>query len=573
MNLCIDSFVVQPPKYGERAMPAIWLSLFTLVCSVVLLVACSDDIPRAPEDLPSVVESESPPEQIDDAKQNAQTAAESERTPDPTPPIRTDIYSYRAVRHFADRMLIVLAQERVWCDEQPEVAELRAMLEDHEAEDIWRSLLIPASGEDLRAIRIIAEATAEARGIPMQELPPVLLISRTSLRHYACLYEEIWEDPTDEEKDWTVGRPASRLAILLGQDVEEYGDLEQAWLSATLAWGWYGEIADADELEPGEDGVGEVVIVSSPSMPADFVGVISHELVHFLQDQWTGWRLHDWYRDAETTDQLEALRWVVEGDATLNELYLEEPPLLELLADIEWGPERNAEYDLWYRAYEALTPQVSENLFAAYDQGRSILGALRAERGQAAIDALLLDPPESTEQLMHPQKLANGELPLELVDLQRLRDELFPEHDWNDPVVDRMGEQWLLSRILSVTRNSAVARFAAAGWGSDQMVLWQSQDGRREVVTWQIVFDDEWQHVEGVFGLRRWFSDHSENEARADSHNPTSQNWWEGPSSSARLVVRPAAVWLVAANDLALANEVAEGILRRSWTNYWTPDS
>lgn len=534
------------------------LGVLLVLAIAAFATACSDHIPTSTPPEPAPVQPE--PQRAQAGQQVADT------------PLRTDIYSYRNVRHFADTMLELLAEERIWCDEQPKVADLRTMLEDHEPEDIWRSLLIPAAGEDLRAVEIIAQATAEARGIQMQELPPVFLVSRTNLRLYACLTEEVWEDPTDEDDDWTVGRPASRLAILLGQDAEDYGDMEQSWLSATLAWGWYGEIRDAHELEPGEDGVGEVVLVSRPTMPSEFVGVISHELVHFLQDQWTGWRLHDWYRDAETTDQLQALRWVVEGDATLNELYPEDRPLLDLLWDIEWGPEDNAEYDLWFRAYEALTPQDSENIFAAYDEGSSVLAALRAESGQGAIDAMLLDPPESTEQLIHPHKLEIDEQPIELLDLQRLRDEVFPETEWREPIVDRMGEQWLRTLILTTTRFTTLARNAAAGWGSDQMVLWQSHDGAAEVVTWQVVFDHRGHQRDGVIGLRSWFYSHSEDEAHRDPDDPADLHQWDGPTGAARLVIRPHGVWLVAASDAALADRIANGILSRVWTNYWSPD-
>lgn len=564
------------------------LGVLLVLLIAVSCVACVDEIPSSPPSAPSAGEipssspsapisdevPSSPPAAVNPEPQQAQPEqpqAEQPVAEEPDDPDRrASTYSYRDVRQFADDMLEVLAQERIWCDQQPAVAELRAMLDDHEAEDIWRTLLIPAAGEDLRAVDIIAEATAEARGIPLQNLPPVYLISRTSLRHYACLYEEVWEDPTAEQEDWTVGRPASRLAVLLGQEVEDYGDLEQSWLSATLFWGWYGEIEDAHELEPGEDGVGEVVIVSRPPMPASFVGVISHELVHFLQDQWTDWRLHDWYRDAETTDELEALRWVVEGDATLNELYGDTSPLLELLADVQWGPESNSEYDLWYRAFDALTPQDSVNLFAAYDQGSNVMAELRAKGGQEAIDALLLDPPESTEQLIHPEKLRSDEQPIALADLERLQAELFPDTDWNEPIVDRMGEQWLHTLILSTTRFSTLARSVSAGWGSDQMALWESQDGLAEVVTWQIVFDHVGHHREGVNGLRTWLYLHADEEALADPDDPFGLYRWDGPTGAVRLVIEPHALWLVAANDPTLADEVAGGILSRTWTNYWS---
>ncbi len=551
-------------------MLRVLLLLLGLGLAAIFSAACVDEIPTATQESRALETSEESTPHPDQAQQAAEEATAPDDGSEDDQPIRTDIYSYRSVRRFADRMLEVLAAERVWCDEQVEVDALRAMLDDHDKEHIWRSLLVPAAGEDLRAVRIIAEATAQVRGIPMQELPPVFLISRTSLRHHACLFEEIWEDPTDEDRDWTVGRPASRLAILLGQDVEDYSDLEQSWLSATLAWGWYGEIPDADELEPGADGVGEVIIVSRPSMPAVFVDVISHELVHFLQDQWTGWRLHDWYRDVETTDQLQALRWVVEGDASLNELYLLNAPLSNLLADFEWGPERNAELALWYRAYHALTPQDSENLFAAYDQGRSVLAALREDRGQEAIDALLLDPPESTEQLLHNLKLESNEQPIELTDLARLRKEVLKADRWQDPIVDRMGEQWLRTLIATATRQSGLASAAASGWGSDQMALWRALDNEAEVITWQIVFDEYTEYRRGVLAMRQWFQSHTDNEALEPSDDTLS---WDGPTGAARLISTVGAVWLIAATDPSIADEVAQGIYSLGWTNYWSPDS
>ena len=531
--------------------------LFVIAIATLSLVACADQIPTAePLELPA--EAQEVPSSVEPDVAGSR---------DPDRPVTLDIYSYQHARIFANLMLETLEQEKTWCDEQPEVAELRGMLNDYEAEDVWRSLLIPAGEQDLAAVRIVAEATADARGIPMQELPPVFLISRTRLRHYACLTDEVWEDESDEDEDWTIGRPASHLALLIGQDVEDYGNKEQSWLSATLYWGWYGEIEDADELEPGEDGVGQVVIVSAAPMPAAFVGTISHELVHFLQDQWTDWRLHDWYRDSQTTDELEALRWVVEGDATLNELYADVSPLLELLADIEWGPDEHSEYDLWYRAYGALSPEDSANLYAAYEQGSDALAALRAEHGQSAIDELLLDPPESSEQLIHAEKFDSDEQPFNLRDLARLRAEIFTAVEWDEPIVDRMGEQWLSSLIRVASKRPDIARKASTGWGSDQMALWQSEDGEIEVVTWQVVFDTPKEHREGVSGLRRWFYSHTANEAKPVYANMLS---WDGPTGAARLITRPNAVWLVASNNPEIADEVAADIRSTTWTHYWS---
>ena len=533
--------------------------LFVIAIATLSLVACADQIPTAePLELPA--EAQEVPSSVEPDVAGSR---------DPDRPVTLDFYSYQHVRLFANLMLETLEQEKTWCDEQPEVAELRGMLNDYEAEDVWRSLLVPAGGEDLRAVEIIANATAEARAIPMQKLPPVFLISRTSLRHNACLTDEVWEESNseDDEDEWIIGRPASRLALIIGQDVEAYGEQEQSWLSATLAWGWYGEVPDAEDLEPGEDGIGQVVIVSSPAMPAVFASVISHELVHFLQDQWTDWRLHDWFRDSETTDQLQALRWVVEGDATLNQLYGDVSPLMEFLADVRWGPDAHSEYNLWYRAVQAMSPEDSANLFAAYDQGSQVLAELRSKGGQAAIDELLLDPPESSEQLIHGDKLESDEQPIALVDLQHLRAEVLPADQWEEPVVDRMGEQWMGSLINAATKRPDIARKATTGWGGDQMVLWQSIDSDAEVVTWQVVFDNPTEHEQGVSGLRRWFYSHTANEAEPVFANMLS---WDGPTGAARLITRPNAVWLVASNNPEIADEVAADIRSTTWTHYWS---
>lgn len=538
----------------------IWL--LTIVAAALTLSACVD---RIPSKQPLTQATPTPTPQTSQANPSQRIAtAQAPRDVDQSSGASLEnLYTYLDVQRFSELMLETLAAERLWCDEQPRVAELREMLGDHAAEEVWRSLLSPTEGEDLRVIEIVAEATAEARGIPLGERPPVYLVSRTTLRFWSCLTEEIWE----HDEDWALGLPANRLAALLGQTVEAYGELEQSWLSGTLWWGWYGELAGADELPPGADGAGEIVLVSNTPIPEIFVEVIAHELVHYLQDQWTDWRLHDWFRDAETTDQLEALRWVVEGDATLNELYGHLPPLVNLLSEIEWGPEKNAEYGLWQRAAAALSPQDSESLFAAYEQGSDVLWALRNERGQEAIDALLLEPPASTEQLIHAEKLENDEQPIQLVDLHRLRHELFPVAEWEPPVIDRMGEQWLRSLIATASGRPDLASEAASGWGSDQMTLWRSREGDAEVVTWQVVFDDADEHREGVDGLRRWFSSHTAIEARSVAGNMLS---WDGPTGAARLITRPRAVWLVASSDPEIADEVAQHVRSRIWTNYWS---
>ena len=71
---------------------------------------------------------------------SSRPSANDRPTPDrPREGSEVYLYSYRHTLAFARVMAKTLDAERLWCDEQPTVAELRARLEVEEPEDIWRS--------------------------------------------------------------------------------------------------------------------------------------------------------------------------------------------------------------------------------------------------------------------------------------------------------------------------------------------------------------------------------------------------------------------------------------------------
>ena len=511
---------------------------------LLLLAACRDAIPEAP------------------------------LTPDPDRPDDAEIvhlYHYRAIQEQAEAAIALLNAENEWCNRDRKVGELRAMLQEHDPETVTRSLYVEAEGDDLRAVELIADTVSRVRSVDFEQLPPIYLISRSDLRRTGCLYQAFEEHEASEaDAQSNAVAAVDRLELLLGQQVAGYGSAEQQQLNATLYAGWYGDPHGVDDLRPDHGGVGEIVLVSRPMIPRQLIQTIAHELVHFLQDVLLGWQLNDLDDMAETTDQLEALRWVIEGDATLHERFAGLLSQSQSLSDIEWGPATHLEFDLARRAINLLNPLQQAAIYDAYEQGSQVLGELLVADGRSAINQLLYRPPISTEQLLHPDRLASEEQPIALRDLPQLQELAFPTDRWEPPVTDRMGEHYLRALIGSSTPRRLEVNDAATGWGSDQLAWWQSLDADSEAVTWQIVFDTPEDLAEGASALRTWFYSYSVNEAERTRRNVLS---WDGPYGYARLISGAEAVWLIVANDQSVANRVANSVRSAEWTNYWPAES
>lgn len=482
----------------------------------------------------------------------------------PWPP--ADRWSYRDAQQHTAATLRAAELEQDWCERDPQAEVLRLQLAAaNDVDTVWHGVRIPVSDGDLAAVQMIAEATAAERGMTFAELPQFWLVSRTELRRWGCLSETISairEAEASDEPESTLGDPADRLNRLLGLRDPALTDAIRRQLRITLWGGWYTEPDDE-----ADDGVGNVYLVTRAPIPIEMIDTISHELLHALQDQQLGWNLHETFLDPQTSDELTARRWVIEGDASANELTRYSRVLRGLLATHTWGPYSGLEFDLARRAYRVLSPLEATATFAPYEDGAAVVARIAREVGLEAVNELLHDPPPSTEQLMHAEKLAANEPPIQLDDLDALREHLLPPTRWQDPIVDRMGEHWLRTLLVSATGDAERSSAAAAGWGSDQIALWQSiDDEQASVVTMQFVFDDAEQHRQGTRGLLAWLVAHSDDEARRAIGRPVVG--WDGPAGIVRLIIRPDSVWLVAASDTDTANQLAHGLTDIDLTDY-----
>jgi len=222
------------------------------------------------------------------------------------------------------------------------------------------------------------------------------------------------------------------------------------------------------------------VVSRSGEVGANEKITFAHEFNHALQDQH-----FTIFKDQEgvtnRSDWLLARQAVYEGDSSL---------LMTLWASENFTP---AEFqDLLAQGLndpssamlERMPAILRETLLYPYTTGLSFTqGQYISGGGWAGVDALYANVPETTEQILHPEKLQAGEGPVEI----RVPDDLTAQigPDWKLALDDTFGEfqigVWLRDA------GAANATDAAAGWGGDRVLV---LDGPGDA--WATVLASEW---------------------------------------------------------------------------------
>jgi len=228
--------------------------------------------------------------------------------------------------------------------------------------------------------------------------------------------------------------------------------------------------------------------------------VLSHELVHALQDQ--NFDLQRFGADADPAvdeDQRLARKFVVEGEATflmmahglagagtqaqLGNLsvaglrvwtrMLAAMDFLDVVATVRLGSEADRvgpDERAALNAIATLPPVVTIPLFEPYFKGAELISEVWAAGGWAAVDALYRDPPESTEQALHPVEklIARRDRPVRIALGGALR---LSSRPVASEVIGELG--W---RTYFNTWHHPEADQAAAGWGGDRYWSWAAGD-------------------------------------------------------------------------------------------------
>jgi len=206
----------------------------------------------------------------------------------------------------------------------------------------------------------------------------------------------------------------------------------------------------------------------------------AHEFVHALQDQ--HFQLDLLSDESLDSEAAFALRALAEGDATLaqtlyvSEGYFTQEQLLEIITSA-------GEFDS--TVFDSAPPVLAHELEFPYTAGLEFAQTLYAQGGYAAVDEAWENLPQSTEQIIHPERYLSSDEP-QIVSLQPLTDTLGT--GWQRLDEDTLGEFYLREYLIQQL-NAVATDTAATGWGGDRYTVYWNEEAQQIVMILKLVWD------------------------------------------------------------------------------------
>jgi hypothetical protein len=212
--------------------------------------------------------------------------------------------------------------------------------------------------------------------------------------------------------------------------------------------------------------------------------VMAHELTHALQDQHFDLKRLDKLPKHESDASL-AAHALVEGDAmVLMMQYVMRSPArqLAMLKSLVMGGAGSTEQ------YDKAPRVLRETLVFPYVQGAAWAGQLHKRGGWELISSAYRSLPQSTEQILHPEKYFTPEAPVK-VPFKSVAAALgdgwkVADHDVNG----EWGYYLILDEFL---QSKETSQKAAEGWGGDRFVLYTGPGKSDVLLTQKSVWDTE----------------------------------------------------------------------------------
>jgi len=385
----------------------------------------------------------------------------------------------------------------------------------------------------------IEKTTAELRGLTFKKPVEYATLKRKEVKE--VLHEKIAEQYSDDDFEHL------RLGYVAMGLVPEGFDLKQAYVDLL------GEQVAAfyDQHKHRLYMFDDVALDNAQNRV-----ILSHELVHALQDQ--HFTLKNLPLELKTNDdRVIAASSLVEGDATvtMNQFMLGEASL-KTLTDTVGG--------LLGQSFEQLAnaPRLlRETLLFPYTEGAKFCIALQETGGFAAIDAAYQRLPTSSAQILDPAKYFAGEEPIpvewETVTLEG-------KQPISDNVLGELG-----TRILLSDWTDPEQVVAAKGWRGDRYLVFASGE-KTGAAGLASVWRTVWRGVEEsqrftAAAKAMWAKRYGAKPVPPEGDLPTHRIGFEGSARALWLVVLPhEEVVLVDAPDPATAEALIAAFARPS---------
>jgi len=307
----------------------------------------------------------------------------------------------------------------------------------------------------------LQKEVAELGGVPFRSDVPVEFMDRRELPRYL---KELVDSEYPAARASADARTLAAFDLLTpGADLRE---MRSRLLEENVA-GFYDE-------RPGRK---KLFAISADKhlTPANQL-VLAHEMRHALQDQYMD--VHRSLDDSvsDFDDRRMAFMSLLEGDATL----LMERFLLRRLPAGEEGAEKAEKADdvdlsMLAPSIEGVPPVLRDQLVLPYTTGLEFTRFLFRSGGWARVKQAWDRPPQSTEQVLHPEKYVAGERPLSVP----IAYAPSGGHLLNQGVLGEM--------FLNTLLGDETAPDAAEGWGGDAFRLFDLSG--KTLLVWRCVWD------------------------------------------------------------------------------------
>jgi len=201
----------------------------------------------------------------------------------------------------------------------------------------------------------------------------------------------------------------------------------------------------------------------------------AHEYTHQLQDQNFGLDKMD-FDSTDQSDRSLARLALVEGDAvTAQTRWMQANLTAEDLGQIF----ADASDPAVLQALQGAPAILRETAFFPYQEGAILVSALMVRSGYKGVDDAFASPPDSTEQILHPEKYLQRDPPIAVTVVADLPSRLAT--GWSNGGTDTLGELQLRIWLSEGGVSTSAASRAAAGWGGDRVMLLDGPGGATAV--------------------------------------------------------------------------------------------